>query len=248
MIGSVVRFLQPPDPLHGRRAALGIHAGQPDPARHSNGRWCPPRCRRGAPPEPRRRFDERRAAVERHYRTWRQAGSRWTTDVAQVRRRAPARDRRPARALYGSGRRGRDLRRHPVVLHRLRPRLDHHVARDAGAQSRHRARHAALPRPPPGRREDPFTEEQPGRILHELRRGEMARAGEIPHIPYFGTRRRDAALARPAARDLALDRRRRAGDGAAAQRRARAGLDRPVRRCRRRRVRGVRPHAARRGS
>jgi len=37
--------------------------------------------------------------------------------------------------------------------------------------------------PPP----DPFTEEQPGRILHELRRGEMARAGEIPHVPYFGT-------------------------------------------------------------
>lgn len=38
-----------------------------------------------------------------------------------------------------------------------------------------------------GRREDPFTEEQPGRIMHELRRGEMARSGEIPHVPYFGT-------------------------------------------------------------
>jgi glycogen debranching enzyme len=38
-----------------------------------------------------------------------------------------------------------------------------------------------------GEHEDPFTEEQPGRILHELRRGEMARAGEIPHVPYFGT-------------------------------------------------------------
>ena len=38
-----------------------------------------------------------------------------------------------------------------------------------------------------GVREDPFTEEQPGRILHELRRGEMARRGEIPHVPYFGT-------------------------------------------------------------
>lgn len=38
-----------------------------------------------------------------------------------------------------------------------------------------------------GVREDPFTEEQPGRIMHELRRGEMARAGEIPHVPYYGT-------------------------------------------------------------
>ncbi len=38
-----------------------------------------------------------------------------------------------------------------------------------------------------GRREDAFTEEQPGKIMHELRRGEMARSGEIPHIPYFGT-------------------------------------------------------------
>ncbi len=38
-----------------------------------------------------------------------------------------------------------------------------------------------------GEREDAFTEEQPGRIMHEIRRGEMARSGEIPHIPYYGT-------------------------------------------------------------
>jgi glycogen debranching enzyme len=38
-----------------------------------------------------------------------------------------------------------------------------------------------------GQRENPFTEEQPGKIMHELRRGEMARSGEIPHIPYYGT-------------------------------------------------------------
>ena len=57
-----------------------------------------------------------------------------------------------------------------------------------------------------GAREDPFTEEQPGKILHELRRGEMARAGEIPHVPYYGTRGRDASLAGPASRDLAAGR------------------------------------------
>ncbi|MGH7528462.1 MAG: amylo-alpha-1,6-glucosidase, partial [Gemmatimonadales bacterium] len=38
-----------------------------------------------------------------------------------------------------------------------------------------------------GRRDREFTEEQPGKIMHELRRGEMARSGEIPHIPYYGT-------------------------------------------------------------
>ncbi|HEX3178257.1 MAG TPA: amylo-alpha-1,6-glucosidase, partial [Methylomirabilota bacterium] len=32
-----------------------------------------------------------------------------------------------------------------------------------------------------------FTEEAPGRILHELRRGEMAGCREIPFIPYYGT-------------------------------------------------------------
>jgi glycogen debranching enzyme len=38
-----------------------------------------------------------------------------------------------------------------------------------------------------GNQEDPFTEEQPGKIMHELRRGELARAGEIPHVPYYGS-------------------------------------------------------------
>ena len=93
-----------------------------------------------------------------------------------------------------------------------------------------------------GSREDPFTEEQPGKILHEIRRGEMARAGEIPHVPYFGSGGRYAALARAAARDLALDRRRRARPRAAAQRGAGARVDRPLRRSGRRRVRRVRPH------
>jgi len=38
-----------------------------------------------------------------------------------------------------------------------------------------------------GTKENAYTEEQPGKILHELRRGEMARSGEIPHVPYYGT-------------------------------------------------------------
>lgn len=38
-----------------------------------------------------------------------------------------------------------------------------------------------------GKKFDPQTEEEPGKIFHELRFGEMARAGEIPHSPYYGS-------------------------------------------------------------
>jgi glycogen debranching enzyme len=38
-----------------------------------------------------------------------------------------------------------------------------------------------------GQRVDPFREEEPGKILHEIRRGELARAGEVPHTPYYGS-------------------------------------------------------------
>ena len=38
-----------------------------------------------------------------------------------------------------------------------------------------------------GTEENSFREEQPGRILHELRVGELARLGEIPHTPYYGS-------------------------------------------------------------
>jgi glycogen debranching enzyme len=34
---------------------------------------------------------------------------------------------------------------------------------------------------------DDYTEESPGRIMHELRLGEMARLREIPFVPYYGT-------------------------------------------------------------
>ncbi len=38
-----------------------------------------------------------------------------------------------------------------------------------------------------GEKDDPWRGEQPGKILHEFRYGEMARWGEVPHTPYFGT-------------------------------------------------------------
>jgi glycogen debranching enzyme len=37
-----------------------------------------------------------------------------------------------------------------------------------------------------GRQQNVFREEQPGKIMHELRRGELANVRAVPHTPYFG--------------------------------------------------------------
>ena len=37
-----------------------------------------------------------------------------------------------------------------------------------------------------GNKVDPWREEEPGKIIHEMRRGELARIGEIPHSAYYG--------------------------------------------------------------
>lgn len=38
-----------------------------------------------------------------------------------------------------------------------------------------------------GREDSPWREEKPGKIMHEMRFGEMAMAKEVPHTPYFGS-------------------------------------------------------------
>jgi glycogen debranching enzyme len=38
-----------------------------------------------------------------------------------------------------------------------------------------------------GERDDPSRDEEPGKIPHEIRFGEMAVAGEVPHTPYYGS-------------------------------------------------------------
>ena len=34
---------------------------------------------------------------------------------------------------------------------------------------------------------DPWRDQEPGKILHEIRYGDMARTGQVPHTPYYGT-------------------------------------------------------------
>jgi glycogen debranching enzyme len=38
-----------------------------------------------------------------------------------------------------------------------------------------------------GQKVDPYREEEPGKILHEMRYGELANLGQVPHTPYYGT-------------------------------------------------------------
>lgn len=38
-----------------------------------------------------------------------------------------------------------------------------------------------------GTQNDPWRDEEPGKILHEIRRGELAMATRIPHTPYYGS-------------------------------------------------------------
>ncbi len=38
-----------------------------------------------------------------------------------------------------------------------------------------------------GRDRDDFRDEEPGKILHEIRQGELTKLGQMPHSPYYGT-------------------------------------------------------------
>ena len=69
--------------------------------------------------------------------------------------------------------------------------------------------------------EDPARDAEPGKILHELRTGEMARDRRDPAPAVLRLGRRDAAVADPAGRHVRLDRRPRPRRPAVAQRPAR---------------------------
>jgi glycogen debranching enzyme len=78
-------------------------------------------------------------------------------------------------------------RGHPVVLLPVRARRADHLLREPAGESRDRGRVAADARALPGQGDNDQNEEEPGKIIHELRFGEMANTGEIPHSPYYGS-------------------------------------------------------------
>jgi glycogen debranching enzyme len=134
-----------------------------------------------------RGLDDVSAQLDVEYRAWQEQGSRWTTDAGNL-------DHLLRRATE-------DLRALQVemdgehVMSAGIPWYSTVFGRDAiitslqalplnASMARSTLRYLAAHQ---GSREDPYTEEQPGKILHELRRGEMARTGEIPHVPYYGS-------------------------------------------------------------
>ena len=94
--------------------------------------------------------------------------------------------RRPRPADHRSRDRPLSVRGHSVVLDRVRPRRDHHVVADAVAAAvarrgvlRFLAAHQA-------REDSAFRDAEPGKIMHETRKGEMAATGEVPFAMYYG--------------------------------------------------------------
>jgi glycogen debranching enzyme len=193
LIRSAVRFTDPPErsaPHSVRwRFTLGRHAPRrlewEVVAGHET--VVPAEERQTAPATRPVSLDSARAGLEERYRAWRRESSRWQTDVPKfdVTLRRAVDD---LRALYvavdgdevisaGIPWYSTVFGRDSVITSLQTLPLNSRIARDT---LRYLARRQ-------GARNDPFTEEQPGKILHEIRRGEMARAGEIPHVPYFGS-------------------------------------------------------------
>jgi glycogen debranching enzyme len=185
LVRTIVRFGRRPDRLTEQTARWNLRL---EPDRPFDLEWevC-------ATDEARRTMavpqilDECRTRLDRAYRAWHEGNSRWETDVPDF-DSLLYRAADDLRALYvevdGDAVISAGIPWYSTVFGRdsiitslqtlpLQPRI-------AVDTLRYLARRQ-------GQREDAFTEEQPGKILHELRRGEMARSGEIPHVPYYGS-------------------------------------------------------------
>jgi glycogen debranching enzyme len=185
LIRTAVRFVRRPDRLTERTARWNVRLEADRPVELEwdvcavDGAGCVVPVARA--------LEQRRPGLDRAYRAWHDGNSRWETDVAEfdglLYRAAD-----DLRALYI------EVEGDPVISAGI-PWYATVFGRDSIITSLQ-----TLPLQPriavdtlrylarrQGRREDPYTEEQPGKILHELRRGEMARSGEIPHVPYYGS-------------------------------------------------------------
>jgi glycogen debranching enzyme len=142
----------------------------------------------GAQVHPRRAYREARQDLEQQYASWRRRCTRFKTSNTQLSRfldRAIL-DLRMLLSQDDQGEQfidagvpwfsalfGRDSLLTAYQCLGVSPALAWSVLRGLAARQ--------------GTREDEWRDEEPGKILHELRVGELAGAGEIPHTPYFGS-------------------------------------------------------------
>jgi glycogen debranching enzyme len=139
-------------------------------------------------PHPDFHFDAQLEALERTYEAWNSSSTRFCTDNETLdgellwRNLEDLRvlcDERPTGLIPTAGTPwyavpfGRDALITSFQTLALNPDL-------ARGSLRYLAEHQ-------GRRVDPEREEEPGKIFHEIRFGELARLGIVPHTPYYGT-------------------------------------------------------------
>jgi glycogen debranching enzyme len=181
---SEITFRDRPDALDARHARWRLRLSPGTPVQLQ---WEVGRVGTRDTPTREAALDHRRRRLAASYDEWRDACSSWTSDVATF-DATLTRAVDDLRSLYISTGRERVISagipwystvfgRDSIITSLETLPLNPRIAIDT---LRYLARHQ-------GAAENAFTEEQPGKIMHELRRGEMARSGEIPHVPYYGT-------------------------------------------------------------
>ena len=136
----------------------------------------------------RRSLEDQKVALEREYSQWRKRCTRFKTSNVQLSRfleRAVldlrmmlSQDERGGRYLdagvpWFSALFGRDSLITAYQCLGVNPEMAWEILRGLASLQ--------------GKDEDPEREEEPGKILHEVRVGELAATAEIPHTPYFGS-------------------------------------------------------------
>ncbi len=136
---------------------------------------------------PKKEFDATVQELRSSYEAWEREGTRIRTDN-ELFNELLTRGLRDLRALYMEGEKGgiiaagipwyvapfgRDslIASHQMLMVNTRPARE--TLRLLGALQ--------------GKEMDDWRDEEPGKILHEIRRGELAGAGEVPHASYYGS-------------------------------------------------------------
>jgi glycogen debranching enzyme len=181
---TTVRFSPAPDEMLSNRAVFRFDLG-PDERAAITMEITPAV---GEPRSARRAFQDVRQTLEQEYTQWRKKGTRFRTSNAQLSRfldravldlrmllseddnGSPFLD---AGVPWFSGLFGRDSIITAYECLGVNPELAWGVLRGLAARQ--------------GAEENDWRDEEPGKILHELRVGELAEAGDIPHTPYYGS-------------------------------------------------------------